>query len=100
MNYIRLHPGLFKSNYAFFDVPDYYADNLFVQHKIKVDFLKEFQNGENSYIAIFCRVKKKDAKEFEAVMEELEKKMIICGYTDYPEYCDKFIKTILSSREK
>ena len=31
---------------------------------------------------------------------ELEKKMIICGYTDYPEYCDKFIKTILSSREK
>lgn len=74
MNYIKLHSGLFKANYAFFDVPEYYADNLFIQHKVKVDFLKEFQNGENPYIVIFCKIKKKDTKEFEKVMGELEKR--------------------------
>lgn len=99
MNYIKLHPGLFKANYAFFDVSDYYADNLFIQHKVKVNFLKEFQNGENHYIVIFCKVKKRDAKELEEVIEELEKKMIICGYTDYPEFCDKSIKTFLSGKK-
>ena len=31
-NYIKLKPGLFYQNYVFFDVEQYYADNLFIQH--------------------------------------------------------------------
>ena len=34
-NFIKLKPGLFYQNYVFFDVEQYYADNLFIQHKIK-----------------------------------------------------------------
>ena len=45
-NYIKLKPGLFYQNYVFFDVEQYYADNLFIQHKIKVTFLREYQKED------------------------------------------------------
>ena len=50
-NYIKLKPGLFYQNYVFFDVEQYYADNLFIQHKIKVTFLKKKKKEDIPYLA-------------------------------------------------
>ena len=98
-NYIKLKPGLLYQNYVFFDVEQYYADNLFIQYKIKVTFLREYQKEDIPYLAIFCKVKKQDVSEFEIVMKELANKMIICGYTEYEQFCERFINDILPDEE-
>ena len=99
-NYIKLKPGLFHQNYVFFDVEQYCADNLFIQHKIKVTFLSEYQKEYIPYLAIFCKVKKRDTLQFEAIMKELANKMIICGYTDYEQFCERFINDIIPKEHK
>ncbi len=98
MNYIQLKPGIFKLYYVYLDVPEYYADSIFIKYNIKVKFLKEFYNEQNRYITIFCKIRKQDKMRFEEAMNSLEKKMIICGYSNYPEYCDYFIDTFFHWR--
>ena len=99
-NYIKLKPGLLYQNYVFFDVEQYYADNLFIRHKIKVTFLREYQKEDIPYLAIFCKVKKRDASEFEIVMKELADKMIICGFAEYEQFCENFINAILPTEKQ
>jgi len=99
-NYIKLKPSLLYQNYVFFDVEQYYADNLFIRHKIKVTFLREYQKEDIPYLAIFCKVKKRYASEFEIVMKELADKMIICGFAEYEQFCENFINDILPKEKQ
>lgn len=69
--------------FLFVDVEPYLADGLLVQHGVRVWFDREFKKDASLYIAILCHVRKKDTHEFLAVLEELKKSMLICGYTDY-----------------
>lgn len=91
MNYIKLSSRLINQEYAYFDVPDYYADNLIKQKNIKVKFISEMKKPDVPYIVIFCSVNKKDCAIFESAMVALEKKMLVCGYTDYLDFCHDFI---------
>jgi hypothetical protein len=91
MNFIKLKPRLRWQEYAYFDLPEYFADNLFRQRKLKVKIICEMEKDDTPYNVIFCRVPKKETSSFEAAMGELEKKMLVCGHTDYPEYCSKFM---------
>ena len=79
--------SLLYKYYCFIDVKKYYADNLLIKNKIRVWFGKEFAKKGTDYVAIFCKVRKNKSAEFERVMEELQNKMLICGYNDYEEVC-------------
>ena len=74
-------------------MPKYKADLIFVKNRIIVTFLKEYKKDEK-YILIMCRVKKKDSETFISCMEELKNKMILLGYTDYPEFCRNTISSV------
>jgi len=71
------------SYYFYFDTKEYLADQLFIRHKVRVWYGKEFARPDSPYRFIFCHVRKQDVPEFLAALEELKKSMLICGYTDY-----------------
>lgn len=91
-NYFTLERvSLLYDHYAFIDVPQYYADQLFIRHKVRVYFGKEFQHPDQPYVIIFCKVRKRDRDRFLAALSELDRKMLLCGYPGYSEFCDTFI---------
>ena len=65
-NYWRLRRfSLFYKYYAFVDTEEYLGDQLFIQQKVEVSFGKEFGKKGNDYLIIFCKVRKKDEKNFQ-----------------------------------
>ena len=100
-NYVTLKKFSFKFDYyCFFDVAQYLADEIFIKHKVRVWFRQEFQKHESNYLVIFCKVKKKDKKEFLASLEELKSKMLLLGYTDYPDFCEELMKNLEEQRKE
>ena len=79
--------SLFFDDWAYFDVPDYYADNLFIKHKCPVIFGKEFQRPNDKYRIILCSTPKVFRKRFRAAMRELPNIMVLNGNGDYEDYC-------------
>lgn len=91
-NYLTLERfSMLYDHYAFIDVPEYYADQLFIQHQVTVRFGKEFQHSDHPYVVIFCKVRKRDRDKFLSALSELNRKMILCGYPGYEEFCASFI---------
>ena len=91
-NYFTLERfSLLYDHYAFIDVPEYFADQLFIQHQVTVRLGKEFQHPDQPYVIIFCKVRKRDRDKFLSALSELDRKMILCGYPGYSEFCDTFI---------
>ena len=87
-NYWKLQKfSIFYTYYAFIDSQDYLADQLFVKHKVKVDFGKEHCHKGSNYLVMFCKVRKTKEKEFIQALEELENKMLLMGHRDYPSFC-------------
>lgn len=94
-NYWKLQKfSIFYNHYAFIDSQDYLADQLFVKHKVKVDFGKEYRHEGSNYLVIFCKVRKTQEKEFIQALEELENKMLLMGHRDYPIFCSDIKKKI------
>ena len=48
----------------------------------------------NIYRIVFCKVRKRDAERFEEAMEKLKDKMLLLGYSDYPDICSEIAKAI------
>lgn len=91
-NYLTLERcSLLYDHYAFIDVPEYYADQLFVQHQVTVRFGKEYKHPDYPYVVIFCKVRKRDRDKFLTALSELDRKMILRGYPRYEEFCNAFI---------
>ena len=91
-NYFTLERfSLLYDYYAFIDVPEYYADQLFIQHQVRVRFGNEFQHPHQPYVIIFCKVRKRDRDRFLSALSELNRKMILCGYPGYEEFCASFV---------
>lgn len=91
-NYLTLERfSMLYDHYAFIDVPEYYADQLFIQHQVTVRFGKEFQHPDHPYVVIFCKVRKRDRDKFLSALSELNRKIILCGYPEYEEFCASFI---------
>ena len=85
--------------YAFFDVREYLADRLFIQHKVRVWFDGEYEKEGSKYIAVLCHVRKKDTNEFLSALDNLNRTMLICGYTDYEREVESFMKKIEEGRD-
>lgn len=73
----------FSDVYAYLDTTEYYADQIFINKKLRVRFLKDYSHKEDAYIIIMVRVPKRKNKIFLECMNELNKKMLISGYNDY-----------------
>ena len=85
--------------YAFFDVREYLADRLFIQHKVRVWFDGEYEKEGSKYIAVLCHVRKKDTNEFLSALENLNRTMLICGYTDYESEAESIMAQIEKGRD-
>nr|DAR21952.1 MAG TPA: hypothetical protein [Caudoviricetes sp.] len=91
-NYFTLEKfSLLFDHFAFVDVPEYYADQLFIRHQVTVHFGDEYKHPDEPYVIIFCKVRKCDRDRFLAALAELPSKMILCGYPRYDEFCREFI---------
>lgn len=86
-NYIRLKSRKGYAEYAFFDLPEYKADHIFIQHKLPVVFLKDLGRAGYDYFIVICRVKIEDAELFKQCMTELRNAMLVCGRRDYDDFC-------------
>ena len=80
--------------FLFFDTTPYLADQLFIRHKVRVWFDREYAKDGSPYLAIFCHVKKKDVPEFLSALEDLKKSMILCGHPKYQEEVSLFMDDI------
>lgn len=76
--------------YAYIDTDDYLADQLFMQNKVRVYYTGEFGSPDEKYRIIMCKVRKKDNDRFLEAISKLPQKMLLCGNTDYFEYCEQF----------
>lgn len=93
-NHCYLHLDRFSllyRYYAIIDTTDYYADQLFIRHKVRVRFGDEYAHPDAPYLIIFCKVRKKDEGRFLDALQEMPNKMIICGHPDYPMFCMNFL---------
>jgi len=95
VNYCRMSDFSIRYyHYAYIDVQENLADQLFIKHKVRVYFGKEYQKDSEEYKVIFCKVKKKDQAEFLSALSELADKMLLLGHTDYIQYCKNAVKIL------
>lgn len=98
-NFIKLDDlSILSVPYMYIDHRDYLADALFEQSQIHMRFKEEFAHKNSSYCIIFCRVRKKDIAKFETVLGQLTNKMLLLGYTDYPEICNEIMTFLEKER--
>lgn len=90
-NYVKIRTLSPLTNlYFFVDTPKYLADQLFIKHKVRVNFKKgEFRRKGDKYVVVECTVRKKDTGRFIAALDELPNKMLLLGYDDYEAYCNE-----------
>ena len=94
-NYWRMRAfSMFSVPYAYVDHSSYQADQLFVQNKVRIKFTGECAKEDSPYRIVFCKVIKKDAEQFEEVLDKLKSKMLLLGYRDYPDVCSEITKMI------
>lgn len=82
----------FSFQYLYFDTEDHFADNIFIKNKIFVKFGNEYAKDGEKYRAIFCEVSKKNVDKFLKSIDELKDKMLLFGYTDYEDWCIKWLE--------
>lgn len=86
-NYIRLKSRKGYAEYAYFDLPEYKADHIFVKNQLRIKILNELGRAGYDYYIVVCRVKREDAELFEKCMAELRNAMLVCGRRDYDDFC-------------
>lgn len=95
-NMAMLNPHRWLPWYTIFfvDSIQYLSFSIFDKHNLKPFFFKHLERDDVSYVGIMCLIRKKRLEDFLMCMEELEKNMMICGYSDYREFCDKVIEEL------
>ena len=69
------------------DHSDHPLDNLFIQEKIPVRFLREYAKPKSCWRIIVVRVAKRDACRFEQAFDRAEKFLLLKGYRGWTEAC-------------
>lgn len=86
--YIKLrHFSLLYKYYAYVDVPDYLADQLFVKNSVYVYYDNEYAHPEHGFRVILCHVAWWRRRAFEAALKELPTMMALTGRGDYLDFC-------------
>ena len=96
MNYLECKSkSLFSRTFVYFDKEPYYSDDIFERNNIRVR-IEPMETGDFPYHIIFAKVAKKDVNKFIKSMDDLKKKMLICGNPDYVNVCDQMIDKIFN----
>ena len=100
MNYYECRNfGIKYKVFLYIDTKEYLADRIFLDYKVRVKWTRQFSHKNSPYLVIFCKVPKKDVSRFEMAMSDLEKKMLIYGYTDYMDLSKSIIDEITEKGE-
>lgn len=78
-----------KVLFYYVDTPDHKADNFIEKRGIRVKYLYDEKRDGDSYYICSCRIPKKQLEDFLAAMHELQNLMLICGHSDYEEFCNE-----------
>lgn len=89
--------GIWYTHYTYIDVPEYLADQLFATKGVRIKFKEEMAHPNYPYIFVFCKVHKEDEHKFLDCLSLLHDKMLICGHSDYPDFCKSIISRVESA---
>lgn len=92
MNYIKRETGRKRQEYEFIDFPNAYFRSCCEQNDVEVHLVGSLKLDDSPYILILCNVPIEKSEAFEKAMQDLERKMLICGHNDYPEFCESYFK--------
>lgn len=100
-NYVKLDCfSIFRYQYVYVDTGKYLADQLFINHKVRVKFGREMATKDVPYRYVFCKVRKKDEKNFLSALAEIYDKALLMGYSEYEKYCDLLLQEVTSAGEE
>ena len=85
-------------SYAYLDHESYFADKIFMEKGIRVKFIREMHRENAPYRIIFCKVPKRERERLESALKELENKILLAGYKDYPLYCIELEEELAKER--
>ncbi len=91
--------SLLNTHFAFVDTEEHLADGLFIQNCVTVHFGPEYINPQWPYRVILCRVRKKDANRAIAALNELPRKMLLCGHTNYIASCSEIWEMVAEKKK-
>lgn len=92
MNYNKRKADKKRQEYDFIDFPNAYFKSCLKQNGLEVKLEGTLKLDNSPYILIVCTVPVEKSDAFEKAMQDLERKMLICGHNDYPEFCASFFK--------
>ena len=83
--------------YAFLDTPDYLADKVPIAREVPVRFRRrEFGCDGSPYVVVFCRFSRRYEGAFFKCMADLERKLLMSGHHDYPEWCERLFGRLVN----
>ena len=84
--------SLLFNYFVYFDVPEHLADGLFCRADPPLRFrIREYRSFDFDYRLIIARVRKQDSSRFIDAIDDLPGKMLLCGHTDYPDFCRRML---------
>ena len=83
-----------KLSYAYIDLNNYFADEIFLEKNIEVKFIREMERADSLYRIVFCKVKREDAERLEEAFKILGDKMLLLGHADYLAVCAELEKQL------
>lgn len=99
-NYFKLRRfSLLFDYYCYADLPDYYADGLFIKHKVQIWYGDEWAHPDHRFRFIFCKCLKWKSNRFRAAMKELPNIMSYNGIREYDDFCERFVERLKSERK-
>lgn len=85
-------------SYAYLDHESYFADKIFMEKGIRVKFIREMHRENAPYRIVFCKVQKRERERLESALKDLENKILLAGYKDYPLYCTELERELAKER--
>ena len=91
-----LEVGLFNITVLYIDTKDHYADHIFINNKIPVNFIADYRKDGEPYELVTCKVRKKYRNKFAESLKTLEKRVLLSDHNDYLKYCKELFDDINS----
>lgn len=91
INCIKLNkPSLLQTHFAYIDNQKHFADDIFARRQANVKVTSEFEKPGTPYVIVICKVPNRKVRAFLGAMQELPRRMLVCGYPDYTKFCNDF----------
>ena len=102
MTYINYNAGRFRIGFAFFDLPGEPACDKIMDEKgiFKHAKFTDMKKDGAPYMLVMCTVPKKHASVMRECIEELKRKMLLTGHTDYVKEWASFTESFESDFEQ